>query len=88
MSASIWFLYLLEKNRVYIQNNGIINSLKMKLLNQNFFRKITIAKGDRLAYLFVLNTIGKKINDVNYIKSLHIMLYKHFVTVLSPYFYS
>ena len=60
MSASIWFLYLFEKNRVYIQNNGIVNSLKMKLLNQNFFRKITIAKGDRLAYLFVLNTTGKK----------------------------
>ena len=60
MNASIWFLYLFEKNRVYIQNNGIVNSLKMKLLNQNFFRKITTAKGDTLAYLFVLNTLGKK----------------------------
>ena len=72
MSERIWLLPSFENNRVHKQNNGIVHSggwLKMELLNQNFLRKITIAKGDRLAYLFVLNTIGKKINDVNYIKS-------------------
>ena len=66
------FCHRLEKNRVYIQNNDIIDCggwLKMKLLYQNLLRKITIAKGDRLAYLFVLNTIGRKTNDVHYIKS-------------------
>ena len=63
MSASIWLLPSFEKNRVYIKNNDIFDSggwLKMKLLNQIFKRKITIAKGDKLAYLFLLNTIGKK----------------------------
>ena len=40
----------------------------MKLLNQNFWRKITVAKEDRLAYLFALNTVENKINNVNYIK--------------------
>ena len=72
MSERIWLLPSFGNNRVHKQNNGIVHSggwLKMELLNQNFLRKITIAKGDRLAYLFVLNTIGKKINDVNYIKS-------------------
>ena len=45
-----------------MQNNNIVDSggwLKMKLLNPNFLRKITIAKGDRLAYLFALNSTGK-----------------------------
>ena len=53
---------LKKKNRVYIQNNEIVGSggwLKMKLLHQKFLRKITIAKGDRLTYLFVLNTMSK-----------------------------
>ena len=46
-----------------MQNNNIVDSggwLKMKLLNPNFLRKITIAKGVRLAYLFALNSTGKK----------------------------
>ena len=62
MSARIWLLTSFEKNRVYVQNNEIIDFsgwLKMKLLNQFFMKKIAIAKGDRLAYLFVLSTIAK-----------------------------
>ena len=60
MSARIWLLPPFEKNRVYIQNNDIVVSggwLKVEILNQIFLRKITIAKGDRLPYLFALNTI-------------------------------
>ena len=43
--------------------------VKNEAIKLNFLRKITIAKGDRLTYLFVLNTVGKRINDVNHIKS-------------------
>ena len=62
VSARIWLSQSFKKNRVYMQNNNIADSggwLKMKLLNPNFLRKITIAKGDRLAYLFALNSTGK-----------------------------
>ena len=53
MSERIYLLPSFENNRVHIQNNGIVHCggwLKMELLNQKFLRKITIAKGDRLAY--------------------------------------
>ena len=56
MSARIWFLPSLEKEKLYIEYNDIINSgrwLKILLLNQNFMRKITIWKGDRLIRIFV-----------------------------------
>ena len=42
ISARIWILTSFEKNRVYIQNNEIIDFsrwLKMKLLNQFFYEK-------------------------------------------------
>ena len=72
MSACVWLLSSFGKNKIYIQNFHIVNSdgwLKMKLLNQTFLTEITIGKGDRLAYLFVLNTTGKTINNAIYIKS-------------------
>ena len=46
VSSRFRFLSSFERNRLYIQNNDIIDYtgwLKMKLLNQNFLRKITIA---------------------------------------------
>ena len=63
MSSRIWLSPSFEKIRLYMQNIDIVDFggwLKMNLLNQNLLRKITIAKGDRLAYLFVLNTFRKK----------------------------
>ena len=46
VSSRFRFLSSFERNRLYMQNNDIIDYtgwLKMKLLNQNFLRKITIA---------------------------------------------
>ena len=61
---------VLESERLCIENNDTINSgncLKTVLLNKNFNAKITIPKGEKLAYLTILNSNGQNIN-VTYIK--------------------